>query len=54
MARKKNGTRVQVWPDAKYFDSATIPQAELQRMLLRSKAVLLPGVKVTLVIEKTR
>ncbi|MCA3188057.1 MAG: DNA topoisomerase IV subunit B, partial [Cupriavidus sp.] len=49
---KKNGTRVQVWPDAKYFDSAAIPMAELQR-LLRSKAVLLPGVKVTLVLEKT-
>ncbi|HVL10862.1 MAG TPA: DNA topoisomerase IV subunit B [Burkholderiaceae bacterium] len=49
---KKRGTRVRVWPDAKYFDSATIPLAELQR-LLRSKAVLLPGVKVTLVTEKT-
>jgi topoisomerase-4 subunit B len=31
-----------VWPDAKYFDSAAIPMAELQR-LLRSKAVLLPA-----------
>lgn len=50
--QKKSGTRVQVWPDAKYFDSAAIPMAELQR-LLRSKAVLLPGVKVTLVVEKT-
>ncbi|EHP41902.1 DNA topoisomerase IV subunit B [Cupriavidus basilensis OR16] len=48
---KKSGTRVQVWPDAKYFDSAAIPMAELQR-LLRSKAVLLPGVKVTLLQEK--
>jgi topoisomerase-4 subunit B len=44
---KKSGTRVTAWPNAKYFDSPTIPQAELQR-LLRSKAVLLPGVKVTL------
>jgi topoisomerase-4 subunit B len=49
---KKSGTRVTAWPNAKYFDSATIPQAELQR-LLRSKAVLLPGVKVTLSNEKT-
>jgi len=49
---KKGGTRVQVWPDPKYFDSAAIPMAELQR-LLRSKAVLLPGVKVTLMTEKT-
>ncbi|HYD61850.1 MAG TPA: DNA topoisomerase IV subunit B [Noviherbaspirillum sp.] len=49
---KKSGTRVTVWPDAKYFDSSAIPNAELQR-LLRSKAVLLPGVKVTLVNGKT-
>ncbi|MFZ6757760.1 DNA topoisomerase IV subunit B [Undibacterium sp. Ji50W] len=49
---KKNGTRVTIWPDAKYFDSANIPQGELQR-LLRSKAVLLPGVKVTLTHAKT-
>ncbi|MBI3283292.1 MAG: type IIA DNA topoisomerase subunit B [Burkholderiales bacterium] len=48
---KKNGTRVTIWPDAKYFDSPNIPQAELQR-LLRSKAVLLPGVKVTLANAK--
>ena len=49
---KKSGTRVTVWPDAKYFDSATIPVSELQR-LLRSKAVLLPGVKVTFTQEKS-
>jgi topoisomerase-4 subunit B len=49
---KKSGTRVTVWPNAKYFDSAAIPMAELQR-LLRSKAVLLPGVKVTLTNAKS-
>ncbi|KIF83366.1 DNA topoisomerase IV subunit B [Noviherbaspirillum autotrophicum] len=49
---KKSGTRVTVWPNAKYFDSSAIPNAELQR-LLRSKAVLLPGVKVTLANAKT-
>ncbi|RJF98020.1 DNA topoisomerase IV subunit B [Noviherbaspirillum saxi] len=48
---KKSGTRVTVWPNPKYFDSAIIPAAELQR-LLRSKAVLLPGVKVTLINAK--
>lgn len=52
MDDKANGTRVRAWPDAKYFDSSVIPLAELQR-LLRSKAVLLPGVKVTLIQEKT-
>ena len=42
---------MRVWPEGKYFDSHQIPVNELQR-LLRSKAVLLPGVKVTLVHEK--
>ncbi len=49
---KKTGTRVRAWPNAKYFDSPNLPQGELQR-LLRSKAVLLPGVEVVLVVEKT-
>jgi topoisomerase-4 subunit B len=49
---KKSGTRVTAWPDSKYFDSPAISQTELQR-LLRSKAVLLPGVTVTLTNAKT-
>ena len=49
---KKSGTRVTAWPDGKYFDSPNISQVELQR-LLRSKAVLLPGVSVTLNNAKT-
>ena len=49
---KSHGTRVRAWPDSKYFDSAAIPMPELIR-LLRSKAVLLPGVKVTLIQEKS-
>jgi len=49
---KKTGTRVRAYPDAKYFDSANLPVGELQR-LLRSKAVLLPGVEVELVNEKS-
>ncbi|HEX7643443.1 MAG TPA: DNA topoisomerase IV subunit B [Burkholderiaceae bacterium] len=48
---KKSGTRVTAWPNPKYFDSGAIPMAELQR-LLRSKAVLLPGVRVTLTNAK--
>ncbi|MBB5497357.1 DNA topoisomerase IV subunit B [Paraburkholderia sp. MM5384-R2] len=51
-ADKKSGTRVTAWADPKYFDSPNLPLGELQR-LLRSKAVLLPGVEVTLVNEKT-
>jgi topoisomerase-4 subunit B len=49
---KKHGTRVRVWPDAKYFESAELPRHELVH-LLRSKAVLMPGVVVSLTIEKT-
>ncbi len=49
---KKSGTRVTVWPNPKYFDSPQIPVAELQR-LLRSKAVLLPGVRVSFTQAKT-
>ena len=49
---KKSGTRVTAWPNPKYFDSPNISQPELQR-LLRSKAVLLPGVTVTLTNAKT-
>ena len=42
---RRSGTRVRCWPDPKYFDSQVIPQGELVR-LLRSKAVLLPGIRV--------
>jgi topoisomerase-4 subunit B len=48
---RKRGTTVRVWPDAKYFDSVQLPLGELVH-LLRSKAVLLPGVAVQLVDEK--
>jgi topoisomerase-4 subunit B len=50
---RKSGTTVRVWPDAKYFESATLPAHELIH-LLRSKAVLMPGVSVSLYNEKTR
>ncbi len=49
---KTRGTLVKLWPDAQYFDSMALPISELQR-LLRSKAVLLPGVEIILHIEKT-
>ncbi|MCM2252506.1 MAG: type IIA DNA topoisomerase subunit B [Ramlibacter sp.] len=50
---RRQGTTVRVWPDPKYFESAQVPVAELVH-LLRSKAVLMPGVTVSLVNEKTR
>ena len=50
---RKSGTTVRAWPDAKYFEASALPMAELTH-LLRSKAVLMPGVTVTLVVEKTK
>jgi topoisomerase IV subunit B len=49
---RKTGTTVRVWPDAAYFDSLHLPMGELVH-LLRSKAVLMPGVTVQLRQEKT-
>ncbi len=50
---RKQGTTVRVWPDGKYFESSALPMNELVH-LLRSKAVLMPGVSVTLMNEKTK
>ena len=50
---RKSGTTVRVWPDGKYFESLALPMTPLAH-LLRSKAVLMPGVTVTLVNEKTK
>ncbi|APX92516.1 DNA topoisomerase IV subunit B [Halomonas sp. 1513] len=47
-AKRLTGTVVRFWPDVSYFDS---PKLSLPRLkhLLRAKAVLCPGLKVTLV-----
>lgn len=50
---RRQGTTVRVWPDARYFETTALPMAELAH-LLRSKAVLMPGVTVSLVNEKTK
>jgi topoisomerase-4 subunit B len=47
---RRTGTVVRLWPDPKYFDSPTIPLAELEH-LVRSKAYLLPGLTTILEIE---
>ncbi len=51
-AGRKTGTTLHVVPNPVYFDSPVIPLNDLER-LLRSKAVLLPNVSVSLTIEKT-
>ncbi len=50
--KKRSGTMVRAWPNPKYFDTPNVILAQLERSL-RSKAVLLPGVNVSLHIEKT-
>ena len=47
----KSGTRIRFWPDAKYFDSVKFDVVQLTA-LLRAKAMLLPGVRFSLGIEK--
>lgn len=49
-AKNDTGTSVHIWPNKKYFDSPKVSLPDLER-IVRSKAVLLPGVKVTLNIE---
>ena len=38
---------MRAWPDPKYFDHPAVKRSELEA-LLRSKAVLMPGVTVSL------
>ena len=48
--KKQTGTRLRFWPDPKYFDTPKISLSRL-RHVLRAKAVLCPGLKVTLLDE---
>lgn len=49
-AKRAHGTQLRIWPDTRFFDSPAIPFTELER-LLRSKAVLLPGLEISLTVE---
>lgn len=48
--KKDTGTSVKCWPDPKYFDSPRVSLSQLEH-LIKSKAVLLRGVSVTLTTE---
>ncbi len=48
VGKRNTGTSVIFWPDPKYFDSAKYSISKLKH-LLRAKAVLCPGLKVTLI-----
>ena len=51
--KNENGTLLRIWPNKKYFDSGKVSAPELER-IVRSKAVLLPGVALTLNVEGAR
>ena len=50
--KKQTGTSVRFYPDAQYFDSVNFSVPRL-RHVLRAKAVLCPGLRVTFLEEKT-
>lgn len=52
VGKKNTGTRVRFWADPKYFDTPKFSVRAL-RHLLRAKAVLCPGLTVTLLDEAT-
>ncbi len=52
VAKNTTGTTVRFWPDPKFFDSAKFSLSRL-RHVLRAKAVLCPGLTVTLLDEKS-
>jgi topoisomerase-4 subunit B len=53
VAKATTGTTLRFWPDPKYFDSPTISLPRLKHVL-RAKAVLCPGLEVTLEVEKPK
>src|SRR4051812_752713 len=46
-APRESGTWVRAWPDPRYFDHPNVKRSELEAVL-RAKAVLLPGLEVSL------
>jgi topoisomerase-4 subunit B len=50
--KSETGTFIRFWPNAKYFDSSKISVSKLKHNL-RAKAVLCPGLTITLVSEPT-
>ncbi len=51
--KRNTGTQVHFWPEASYFDSAKFSVPRLKHVL-RAKAVLCPGLKVTFKDEATK
>ena len=53
VGKQNTGTRIQFTPDPKYFDTTALSLPKLKHVL-RAKAVLCPGLQVTLVEEKNK
>lgn len=53
VGKANTGTTLRFWPDPQYFDSPIISVPKLQHAL-KAKAVLCPGLKVKLTLEKTQ
>ncbi len=51
VGKANTGTTIRFWPDSKYFDSGKFSIAQLKHVL-RAKAVLCPGLRIRLRIEK--
>jgi topoisomerase-4 subunit B len=51
VGKANTGTTLRFWPDEKYFDSPTFSVPKLKHVL-RAKAVLCPGLEVSLDVEK--
>ena len=52
VGKNNTGTTVRFWPDPAYFDSPEISLPKLKHVL-KAKAVLCPGLKVRLTVEKS-
>lgn len=52
VGKNNTGTLVKFWPNEKYFDSSKISVGKLKH-ILRAKAVLCPGLKISLNVEQT-
>lgn len=53
VGQRNSGTTVHFWPDKQYFDSAKISARQLAHVL-RAKAVLCPGLKITFKDEQAK
>ncbi|NLG75950.1 MAG: type IIA DNA topoisomerase subunit B, partial [Xanthomonadaceae bacterium] len=51
--KSNTGTTVRFWPDPQFFESVNFSLPKLKHVL-RAKAVLCPGLRVTLTVEQTR